>query len=49
MKKGGNVTYVATATVDGKEYKVSKSVTVKQASIHMENHLTVGAKMTKEI
>ena len=28
-EKGGNVTYVATATVDGKEYKVSKSVTVK--------------------
>lgn len=28
-EKGGNVTYVATATVDGKEYKVSKLVTVK--------------------
>lgn len=28
-EKGGDVTYVATATIDGKEYKVSKTVTVK--------------------
>ena len=28
-EKGGDVTYVATATIDGKEYKVSKPVTVE--------------------
>lgn len=28
-EKGGNVTYVATATIDGKEYKASKKVTVE--------------------
>ena len=28
-EKGGEVTYVATATIDGKEYKVSKKVTVE--------------------
>ena len=28
-EKGGNVTYVATATIDGKEYEVEKTVTVE--------------------
>ena len=28
-EKGGEVTYVATATIDGKEYKASKKVTVE--------------------
>lgn len=37
-EKGGNVTYVATATIDGKEYEVEKTVTVEAGQHKYDNN-----------
>ena len=49
MKKGGEVTYVATATIDGKEYKASESYSRSEGNIHTENLHSNGLTITRHV